>query len=158
MIRAYLEKSCTAVFVFPESIHKNENEPVVAHLGYGCRLFPMRVFWIRVYTRGESREQVECVYDDHRARATPATARRPAATDPTFLVAAPVNLALDGLVAVPVAAGAMGEPVAAGEEAPGAPGDPGLPGEAGEVPVATGAVPVANPVEPATADELRTGH
>ena len=86
---------------------------------------------------------------DHRANAIPATASKPAATDPTFLVAAPVKPEPDGFVEDPVvdgATGAIGEPVAAAELEP----EPML----AAVPVATGAVPVAKPVEPATAVEL----
>ena len=81
-----------------------------------------------------------------------ATARRPAATEPTFLVAAPLKLDVDGLVLEPVpdgTTGAIGEPVAA-EPEPAAP----APVAATPVPVAAGAVPVANPVEPAVACEL----
>lgn len=115
---------------------------------------------------------------NHNAQATPATARRPTATDPTFLVAAPVKDE-PGPVAVPDAvAGAIGEPVAEGPEPPAPlPGEPApdalpdeplpdplpdeplpdpLPDEpAPEVPVGTAAVPVAKPVEPASADELK---
>lgn len=89
----------------------------------------------------------------YRTRAIPATARRPAATDPTFLAAAPWKLLLDGEVPEPVfdgATGAMGEPVAAEPEPTPEPGDP----DGEDVPVATGAVPVRRPVEPATADVL----
>ena len=86
------------------------------------------------------------------ARAIPATARRPAATDPTFFVAAPWKLLLDGDVPEPVfegATGAIGDPVATEPEPEPAPPD------GDDVPVATGAVPVRKPVEPATTDELR---
>jgi len=91
-------------------------------------------------------------YSIHRAMAMAATARRPAATDPTFRVAAPLKLDVDGLVLEPVPdgeTGAIGEPVAAEPEEPEAPA-------AAPVPVAAGAVPVANPVEPATAEVVRT--
>lgn len=85
--------------------------------------------------------------------AIPATAKRPAATEPMFFVAAPVKVepgapapVLDG------AKGVMGDPVGVLLEPPVAAPDP----EEAAVPVATGAVPVANPVEPAIAVELRT--
>lgn len=77
------------------------------------------------------------------ATAIAATANSPAATEPTFFVAAPVNAVDDGDPA-PVfvgATGAIGDPVRA---------EP----VAAPVPVAIGAVPVANPVVPATAVEL----
>ena len=83
----------------------------------------------------------------YRAKAIPATAKSPAATEPTFFVAAPAKVDDVGDPA-PVfdgATGAMGDPVA-GELAP----EP----VAAAVPVAMGAVPVANPVEPATPVEL----
>ena len=79
----------------------------------------------------------------HSATAIAATPKRPAATEPMFFVAAPVNAVDDGDPA-PVfvgTTGAIGEPVAA---------EP----DAAPVPVATGAVPVMNPVVPATAVEL----
>lgn len=93
-----------------------------------------------------------------------ATARRPAATEPTFLVAAPLKADVDGLVLEPVPdgpAGTIGEPVAAEPEPePAPPAPPALaparpPVAAAPVPVAAGAVPVANPVEPAVACELK---
>lgn len=93
----------------------------------------------------------------HRARATPATARRPAATEPTFLVAAPVKPAgeLDPVFDGPT--GTIGEPVEPApptpEPEPGDPGDPGKP--APVVPVAMGAVPTAKPVDPGTTVELQ---
>ena len=77
------------------------------------------------------------------ATAIAATPKRPAATEPMFFVAAPVK-AEDAGDPAPVfvgTTGAIGEPVAA---------EP----DAAPVPVATGAVPVANPVVPATAVEL----
>lgn len=83
----------------------------------------------------------------HRAKAMPATAKSPAATEPTFFVAAPAKVDDVGDPA-PVfdgATGAIGDPVAE-ELAPEPVATP--------VPVATGAVPVANPVEPATPVEL----
>ena len=79
----------------------------------------------------------------HSATAIAATPRRPAATEPMFFVAAPVNAVDDGDPA-PVfvgTTGAIGDPVTA---------EP----LAAPVPVAIGAVPVANPVVPATAVEL----
>ena len=87
----------------------------------------------------------------YKVRAMTATARRPAATEPTFLVAAPLKLEIDGLVVEPVpdgTTGAIGEPVAVEPEP--------VPVAAPEaaVPVAAAAVPVASPVEPATADDL----
>lgn len=89
----------------------------------------------------------------YRARAIPATANRPAATEPTFFVAAPVKVPPDGEDPEPVSpgvAGTMGEPVAAGPEPDPAPGaDP----DRDDVPVATGAVPVRKPVEPETPDD-----
>ena len=90
----------------------------------------------------------------YKASATAATARRPAATEPTFLVAAPLNVDTEGLVLELVpdgSTGAIGEPVAAEPEP-----DP-VPAAAPEaaVPVAAAPVPVAKPVEPATADDLR---
>ena len=94
----------------------------------------------------------------YRAMAMAATARRPAATEPTFLVAAPLKLVVDGLVLEPVPdglTGAIGDPVAAEPEPPAA-APPGVPAAA-PVPVATGAVPVANPVEPAATCELEEG-
>jgi len=83
-----------------------------------------------------------------------ATARRPAATEPTFLVAAPVKLFVedDGLVLEPVAdepaTGAIGEPVAPAPDAPEAPATGPV------VPVATGAEPVRKPVEPAKPEDV----
>ena len=82
-----------------------------------------------------------------------ATARRPAATEPTFLVAAPLKVDTDGLVLEPVldgATGAIGEPVAAVPEPEPVP----MAAPEAAVPVATATVPVASPVEPATADDL----
>lgn len=83
-----------------------------------------------------------------------ATAKRPAATDPTFLEAAPVKPDDEGLVPDPVfegaTTGAIGEPVAA----PAPELVPAAPVEAADVPVATGVVPVMNPVEPAATEEL----
>ena len=79
----------------------------------------------------------------HSATAIAATPKSPAATEPMFFVAAPVNAVDDGDPA-PVfvgTTGAIGEPVTA-EPFP------------APVPVAIGAVPVANPVVPATAVEL----
>ena len=64
---------------------------------------------------------------------------------------APVKGELDGELEDPVADGAtgtIGEPVAAGPEP-----EPDLPVGAA-VPVTTGAVPVAKPVEPARTEEL----
>ena len=66
-------------------------------------------------------------------------------------MAAPVKLEVDGDVEDPVldgATGTMGEPVAAALGL-----TPELP-EGAAVPVAPGAVPVAKPVEPATAVDL----
>ena len=77
------------------------------------------------------------------ATAIAATPKSPAATEPMFFVAAPVNAVDDGDPA-PVfvgATGAIGDPVTA---------EP----VAAPVPVAIGAVPVTNPVVPATAVEL----
>ena len=79
----------------------------------------------------------------HSATAIAATPKSPAATEPMFFVAAPVKPEDVGDPA-PVfvgTTGAIGDPVAA---------EP----DAAPVPVATGAVPVANPVVPATAVEL----
>ena len=79
----------------------------------------------------------------HSATARAATPRSPAATEPMFFVAAPVNADDDGDPA-PVfvgATGAIGDPVTA---------EP----VAAPVPVAIGAVPVTNPVVPATAVAL----
>lgn len=90
--------------------------------------------------------------------AIPATARRPAATEPTFFVAAPVKV--DPGAPEPVfdgTTGVMGEPVAAAPGLDAAAPDPeGATPEPGAVavPVAMGAVPVAKPVEPAIAVEL----
>lgn len=74
-------------------------------------------------------------------------ARAAAANDPTVLLAPPVNGALPPALPVPMGAdGLIGEPVAPGP-------DPAPPDE--PVPVGLGApVPVANPVDPATTDEL----
>ena len=84
----------------------------------------------------------------HRAMAIPATARSPAATEPTFFVAAPVKLDPD-----PVfdgATGVIGEPEAAPDPEPDP--DPELEPEP-TAPVAKGPdvpVPVAYPVAPTT--------
>ena len=93
---------------------------------------------------------------NHRAMAIPATARSPAATEPTFFVAAPVKLALDpvldgetGVIGDPEA---VPEPEPEPEPEPDPDPDPELAPEA-EAPVAKGPdapVPVANPVAPAT--------
>jgi hypothetical protein len=93
----------------------------------------------------------------HRAAAIPATARRPAATEPMFFVAAPVKV--EPGAPAPVfdgATGTMGDPVAAGPDPEPAPPAAAPEPEAAAVPVATGAVPVANPDEPAIAVELGT--
>ena len=99
----------------------------------------------------------------YRATAIPATARRPAATEPMFFVAAPVNPAAPADPVFDPETGAIGDPVAAAPDPEPAPepvaADPEPapepePPTAPEVPVATGAVPVANPVEPATPVEL----
>ena len=85
---------------------------------------------------------------NHRAMAIPATARSPAATEPTFFVAAPVKLALDPVLDGET--GVIGDPEAVPEPEPEP--DPELAPEA-EAPVAKGPdapVPVANPVAPAT--------
>jgi len=74
-----------------------------------------------------------------------------------FLVAAPVKV--EPAAPAPVfegATGTMGEPVAAGPESEPAPPAAAPEPEAAAVPVARGAVPVANPVDPATAMELKT--
>ena len=79
----------------------------------------------------------------HSATAIAASPKSPAATEPMFFVAAPVNAVDDGDPA-PVlvgTTGAIGDPVTA---------EP----VAAPVPVAIGAVPVTNPVVPATAVEL----
>ena len=79
----------------------------------------------------------------HSATAIAATPKSPAATEPMFFVAAPAKAEDDGNPA-PVfvgTTGAIGDPVAA---------EP----VAAPVPVAIGAVPVMNPVVPATAVEL----
>ena len=79
----------------------------------------------------------------HSATAIAATPKSPAATEPMFFVAAPAKAEDDGDPA-PVfvgATGAIGDPVA---PAP----------DAAPVPVGIGAVPVMNPVVPATAVEL----
>lgn len=89
----------------------------------------------------------------YRATAMAATARRPAATEQTFLVAAPLKLDADGLALEPepepvlgFTTGAIGEPVAA-EPEPGAPAPD---------PVAAGVVPVGNPVDPAAVCKVWT--
>ncbi len=82
----------------------------------------------------------------HRASARPKTATAAAANEPTVLVAAPVNGALPGPLGE---VGVIGEPVA--------PGPDPAPPEGEPAPVGAGAaVPVANPVEPATPDELHS--
>lgn len=98
-----------------------------------------------------------------------ATPRRPAATETTFLVAAPLKLDVDGLALEPVPdvpGGEMGEPVAPEPDPDPAPEpepDPEPDPDPDPDPVATTpdpvatAVPVANPVEPATPDELKNG-
>ena len=79
----------------------------------------------------------------HSATAIAATPKSPAATEPMFFVAAPAKAEDDGDPA-PVFVGATG-----------AIGDPVAPAPvAAPVPVAIGAVPVMNPVVPATAVEL----
>ena len=89
----------------------------------------------------------------HKATITPARAISPAATEPTFFVAAPVKLSAEDPVC-PAVAGAIGEPVAAGEPYP----DP-FPEPVAVVPdlpvpaAAPLAVPVAKPEE---AVELKT--
>lgn len=77
-------------------------------------------------------------------------ARAAAANDPTVLLALPVNGALPPALPVPMGAdGLIGEPVAPGPDPAPPDGEP--------VPVGLGAaVPVANPVEPATTDELQS--
>ena len=88
---------------------------------------------------------------DHRAKAIPATAKSPAATEPTFFVAAPAKVVDVGEPA-PVldgATGTIGDPVAPELEPEPEPEPVGA-----AVPVAIGAVPVANPVEPDMAVEL----
>lgn len=89
----------------------------------------------------------------HKATAIPATAIRPAATEPKFFVAAPVKPAEPADPVFDGVAGAMGDPVAAAPEPDPAPATP-EPVAAPDVPVAIGAVPVANPVDPATPVEL----
>ena len=81
----------------------------------------------------------------HSATAIATTPKSPAATEPMFFVAAPAKVEDVGDPA-PVfvgATGAIGDPVAAAPVAAPVP-----------VPVAIGAVPVTNPVVPATAAEL----
>ena len=87
--------------------------------------------------------------EHHRASASPIKASPAAASDPAVLLAAPVN----GADPVPWGAtGVIGVPVAEGPEDP-APEPATEPDE--PVPVGNGApVPVANPVEPATPEEL----
>ena len=93
----------------------------------------------------------------HRAMAIPATASSPAATEPTFLDAAPVKLGPD-----PVfdgATGVIGEPEATPEPEPDPDPGPELEPDPAK-PVAMGpdeAVPVTNPVEPATPLVLQRG-
>ena len=78
--------------------------------------------------------------DVYRATAAPAKATSAAAKETRFFEAAPVNLAPPGVVADGDTVGTIGEPVALAAEPP------------TPVPVlpeaVTGAVPVANPVEP----------
>lgn len=89
---------------------------------------------------------------NHKAMAIPATARSPAATEPTFFVAAPVKLDLDPVFDGET--GVIGDPEAVPEPEPEPEPDPDpeLAPEA-EAPVAKGPdapVPVAKPVAPAT--------
>lgn len=86
-----------------------------------------------------------------RATAIPATARSPAATDPMFFVAAPVKPAAPADPVFDGTTGAIGDPVA---PAPEPEPKPEAAPDAADVPVAIGAVPVANPVDPATPVEL----
>lgn len=99
----------------------------------------------------------------HRAIAIPATAKRPAATEPIFFVAAPVKPAEPTDPVPDGPTGVMGDPVAPAPEpepdpeaapAPEPEPAPDPPTTAPDVPVAMGAVPVAKPVEPATPVEL----
>ncbi|KAL8849958.1 MAG: hypothetical protein Q9221_005064 [Calogaya cf. arnoldii] len=84
-------------------------------------------------------------YPIYSVSASPTIARAAAADEPTVLLALPVKGALPPALPVPIGAdGLMGEPVAAPPD---------------EEPVPVGmvtAVPVANPVEPATIDELQS--
>lgn len=100
---------------------------------------------------------VKC-QDIHRATAIPATAKSPAATEPMFFVAAPVKPADPIDPVFEGATGTIGDPVAAAPEPVPAPKPEPKPELeltlAPGVPVAIGAVPVANPVDPATTVEL----
>jgi len=92
----------------------------------------------------------------HRATAIPATAKSPAATEPILVVAAPVKPADPADLVFEGATGAIGDPVAAAPKpklTPEPEPKPALVLEP-EVAVAIGAVPVANPVDPAAMVEL----
>lgn len=92
----------------------------------------------------------------HRATAIPATAKSRAATEPIFFVAAPVKPAAPAAPVFDGATGAIGDPVPAApapEPVP-APEPEPEPEPEPAVPVTTGAVPVAKPVDPATPVEL----
>lgn len=90
----------------------------------------------------------------HRAIAIPATARSPAATEPTFFVAAPVKLVPDPVFDGET--GVIGEPEAVPDTEPEPAPEPEPEPEPElelPAPVAKGPdapVPVANPVAPAT--------
>ena len=90
----------------------------------------------------------------HRAIAIPATARSPTATEPTFFVAAPVNLGPDPVFDGET--GVIGEPEATPdpEPEPEAEPEPEPPAPVAKGPDAP--VPVANPVAPATLLVLST--
>lgn len=92
----------------------------------------------------------------HRATAIPATAKSPAATEPMLVVAAPVKPADPADFAFEGATGAIGDPVAAAPKPALAPEpEPKLAlAFEPEVAVAIGAVPFANPVDPAAMVEL----
>ena len=90
----------------------------------------------------------------HSATAIPATARSPAATEPKFFVAAPVNPAAPAEPVFDGETGVMGDPVADAPESEPAPEEATEPAEASGVPRAIGLVPVAKPVDPTTPVEL----
>jgi len=106
-----------------------------------------RLLFVHI-TRHRTSVKVE---DFHRAIAIPATTKSPAATGPMFLVAPPVKPADPADPVFMGATGAIGDPVAAVPK-----GELALALEPG-VPVAIGAVPVANPVDPATTVDLEKG-
>lgn len=103
--------------------------------------------WIEIICAMRHRTSVKR-QEIHRATAIPATASSPAATEPMLFVAAPVK---PGDPADPVfegATSAIGDPVAVAPKP-----ELALTLEP-QVPVAIGAVPVANPVDTATTVEL----